>query len=76
MSDSSSRVPDAGEEKVEDATRAEEEEEAGAAHVADRAPTEEEAAAADQNALDPDVAAHEREMNRIGAEVKGEGQID
>ena len=76
MSDSSSRVPDAGDDKVDDATRAEEDEEAKAEHLADREPTAEEAAAAEQNKLDPDVAAHEREMDRLGAEVKGEGQID
>jgi hypothetical protein len=44
--------------------------------VADRAPTAEEEAAAEQNALDPDAAAREREMDGLGAEVKGEGQID
>ena len=26
--------------------------------------------------LDPEVAEHEREMGKIGAEVKGEGEID
>jgi hypothetical protein len=76
MNDSSNRVPDAGDDQVDDATRAEEEEEAKAAHVADRAPSAEEEAAAEQNRLDPGVAAHEHEMDRIGAEVKGEGQID
>jgi hypothetical protein len=76
MGDASSRQPDAGDDKVDDATRAEEEEESGAAHVADRAPTAEEEAAAEQNTLDPEVAAHEREIDRLGAEVKGEGQID
>jgi hypothetical protein len=76
MSDASSSGPDAGDDKVADATRAEEEEEAGATHAADRAPTAEEEVAADENTLDPDVSAHEREMGRIGAEVKGEGQID
>jgi hypothetical protein len=69
-------MSDAGDDKVDDATRAEEEEEAGAAHAADRAPTAEEEAAAEKNTLDPDVAEHEREMGRLGAEVKGEGQID
>ena len=53
-------MSDAGDDKVDDATRAEEEEEA----------------AAEKNTLDPDVAEHEREMGRLGAEVKGEGQID
>ena len=32
-------------------------------------------AAAEENELDPDVAAHEKEMGRIGADVKGEGEI-
>ncbi len=36
----------------------------------------EEEAAAEANVLDPEVAAHEREMGEIGAKVKGEGQID
>ena len=50
--------------------------EASAAHSADRPPTAEEEAAADGNAPDPEVAEHEREMGKIGAEVKGEGEID
>ncbi|HEX3334687.1 MAG TPA: hypothetical protein VHS57_10110 [Acidimicrobiales bacterium] len=76
MSDSSSTGPDAGGDQVDDATRAEEDVEAKAAHVADRAPTAEEEAEAEKNKLDPDVAAHERDMDKIGAEVQGEGQID
>jgi hypothetical protein len=72
----SAAADDAGEDRVEDATRTEEEREAGAAHKADRPPTAEEEAAADSNTLDPDVAAHEREMGRRGADVKGEGEID
>ena len=76
MSDAERREADAGDDQVDDATRAEEEEEAKAAHEADRAPTAEEEATAEQNTLDPDVSAHEREMGRLGAEVKGEGQID
>jgi hypothetical protein len=75
MSQTSSGAPDAGEEEVDDATRSEEEREARAPHVADRAPTAEEEAAAETNELDPDVAAHEREMDKLGAEVKGEGEI-
>jgi hypothetical protein len=59
-----------------DATRAEEAREAGAPHAADRPPTPEEEAAADGNTLDPEVSEHEQEMDKIGAEVKGEGQID
>ena len=65
--------PDA---EVDEATKVEEMLEAAAAHTADRPPTAEEEAAADGNALDPEVAEHEREMGKIGAEVKGEGEID
>ena len=72
MSDTSNE----GDGQVDDATRAEEEEEAKAAHVADRAPSAEEEAEAEKNRLDPAVAAHEREMDHLGAEVKGEGEID
>jgi hypothetical protein len=75
MSQSANESGDAGSEGVDEATRSEEEQEATAPHVADRAPTAEEAAAAEGNELDPEVAAHEREMDRIGAEVKGEGEI-
>ena len=35
----------------------------------------EEEAAAEGNVLEPEVAEHEREMGKIGAEVKGEGEI-
>jgi hypothetical protein len=59
-----------------DATRAEDAREGGAPHAADRPPTPEEEAAADGNTLDPEVSEHEQEMDKIGAEVKGEGQID
>lgn len=60
---------------VEDATREEEEREAWAAHQADRWPTDEEERLAERYSLDPDVAEHEREMMKRGAEVKGEGHI-
>jgi hypothetical protein len=73
MSDQNRADPDA---MVDEATRDEEERESVAAHRADRAPTPDEEAAAEEGELDPEVAAHEREMGRIGAEVKGEGQID
>ena len=59
---------------VQDATKAEEAREAAAAHTADRPPSAEEEAAAERNTLEPGVAEHEREMGRIGAEVKGEGR--
>jgi hypothetical protein len=61
---------------VEEATKAEEEREAAAAHTADRPPTSEEEAAAEANTLQPGVSEHEREMGKIGAEVKGEGEVD
>lgn len=67
---------DAGDDRVDARTREEEERESTAAHRADRVPTPEEEAAADRTESDPDVAAHEHEMGRLGAEVKGEGQID
>lgn len=54
-----------------------------AAHQADRSPTDEEAATADQAAERlrrsgeaGDVAAHHRDMDERGAHVRGEGQID
>ena len=75
MSPSADESQDAGAEEVDEATRTEEEREATSAHAADRAPTAEEEAAAEGNTLDPEVAAHEQEMDRIGAEIKGEGEI-
>jgi hypothetical protein len=75
MSQQSSKGPKAGGDSVEDATRDEEEREGKAAHTADRPPTAEEEAAAEANALDPEVSAHEREMDKLGADVKGEGEI-
>lgn len=71
MSDTSNTGSD-----VQDATRAEEAREADAPHTADRPPTPDEEAAAEGNALDPGVSEHEQEMGKIGAEVKGEGEID
>lgn len=57
--------------------------EAHAVHQADRMPTDDEAATADQEAVrqqesgdEETVAAHHREMDERGAHVKGEGQID
>jgi hypothetical protein len=63
-------------EDVQDRTEQEERTEATAAHVADRPPTPEEEAAADETPLDPQVAEHEREMTRLGREQKGEGRIE
>jgi len=56
MGDAPSGQPEAGDDKVADATRTEE---------ATRTAEEEESG-----------AAHGREMDRLGAGVKGEGQID
>jgi hypothetical protein len=72
-SNGGSGSPDA---EVEEATEVEELLEAAAAHTADRPPTPEEEAAAEGNTLDPEVAEHEREMGKIGADVKGEGEIN
>jgi hypothetical protein len=63
-------------EDVDEATKAEEAREATAAHTADRPPTAEEEALAEGNTLDPEVSEHEKEMDKIGAEIKGEGEID
>jgi hypothetical protein len=73
MSEGSGSGPDA---EVQQATKDEEAREATAAHTADRPPTADEEAAAEGNTLDPGVSEHEREMGKIGAEVKGEGEID
>jgi hypothetical protein len=54
------------------------EEEATAAHDADRAPTDDESSAADAAASGvnvDEVGEHFEEMSEIGANVKGEGQI-
>jgi hypothetical protein len=75
MSEGNSREPGAPDAEVDETTRVEELLEASVAHSADRPPTEEEEAAADSNVPDPEVAEHEREMGKIGAEVKGEGEI-
>ncbi len=56
-------------------TRAAEREEMDAAHVADRAPTDDEARAAADLEVEPGVADHEREMAERGAHQKGEGRI-
>jgi hypothetical protein len=76
MSETSNGEPGTPDSEVDETTRVEELLEASAAHSADRPPTPEEEAAADGNVPDPEVAEHEREMGKIGAEAKGEGQID
>ena len=57
------------------ATRSAEREAAQAAHQPDRPPTREEAHLAEQQTLDPKVAAHEKEMAERGKNQKGEGRI-
>jgi hypothetical protein len=76
MSEGSNGEPGTPDAEVDETTRVEELLEASAAHSADRPPTPEEEAAAESNVPDPEVVEHEREMGKIGVEVKGEGQID
>jgi hypothetical protein len=56
-------------------TRDEERADAQRAAGADREPTPDEEASAEQNVLDPDVVEHEREMAERGARQEGEGRI-
>ena len=56
-------------------TRATEAEDAQRQAEADRPPTDEESAKAEEQELDPDVAEHEREMQQRGVEQRGEGHI-
>ena len=56
-------------------TRAAEREDAQRKAGADREPTAEETARADERDLDPEVAEHEREMAERGAKQKGEGRL-
>jgi len=76
MSEGSNNGPGVPDAEVAEETKVEELLEASVAHSADRPPTPDEEAAADGNTLDPEVSEHEREMGKIGAEVKGEGEID
>jgi hypothetical protein len=64
-----------------DATREAEDVDATQVHAADRPPTKEEEAAAEESrkkfeADAKDVAEHYEEMSDIGAHVKGEGAIE
>jgi hypothetical protein len=60
-----------------DETRSVDAADALARHDADRSPTEDEERVAEaQGDLDPVVAEHYEEMNRLGANVKGEGEIE
>ncbi len=70
------------EPRVSATTKDEERREAGAAHESDRLPTEEEERLADAVASKLEdsgeskrVAEHHSEMDRIGAEQRGEGRI-
>jgi hypothetical protein len=56
-------------------TRNAERDDAEAAHVADRPPTDEEAELAERQPLDPDVSEHEREMGERGGRQRGEGRL-
>ena len=69
-----SDTPDDG-AGLDPATIDAEAEEAASGHGADRPPTEDEAARADALTTEPSVAEHFDEMNKIGADVKGEGEI-
>lgn len=75
MSTSANENDDVGEDRVDEVTKDEEEQEAHASHAPDRPPTPDEEAAAEKSDLDPAVAEHEREMGRIGADIRGEGEI-
>jgi hypothetical protein len=59
----------------DDATLAEDEKDAKAAHTADRRPTPTEEELADESTLDESVAEHHHDANVRGAGVKGEGEI-
>ena len=63
-------------DKIDSATRDEDEAEAKAPHVADRPPTEEEERLADSNTPSAEAGEHFSEMAKIGAEVKGEGAVE
>jgi hypothetical protein len=61
--------------KPSDATRQADRADAQADHAAPQTPTEDEARAAESVEVDPEVAAHEREMAERGAHQQGEGRI-
>ena len=68
-------MSESGPDQVSRTTHEVEAEEAGAEHLADRAPTAEEEEAAERNRLDPEVAHSFVDMSDKGVNVKGEGQI-
>ena len=56
-------------------TRKAEHAEAQAKHESDRAPTAQEEAVAEAQEVEPDVAEHEEEMLKRGANQQGEGRL-
>lgn len=70
----------ATDDTVSEATKSAEKGEGDAPHTADRPATEAEAAAADRSRAEEtdgkEVAEHYEEMAKLGAEVKGEGEIE
>jgi hypothetical protein len=64
------------EEKLSDATHEADRRDAMKHAEADRMPTPEEEELAEQQTLDPETVAHEKEMAERGAHQKGEGRID
>ena len=67
---------DQREPKISGATRAADRKDAQAEGHADRMPTAEEEARADELSLDPEVSASAGEQYERGARAKGEGRID
>jgi hypothetical protein len=62
--------------RLDDATRAADDDDAHAEHRADRMPTAEEERLADEQQLDPDVAESYKEATERGANLEGEGRIE
>jgi hypothetical protein len=67
---------DQREPKISDATRAADRRDAETKGHADRMPTPDEEARADQLSPDPEASASAREQYERGAKNKGEGRID
>jgi hypothetical protein len=61
--------------EVDPATTEVDEDDASAAHVADREPTPDEERLAEEHELDADVAAAYEHANERGAAARGEGRI-
>lgn len=60
---------------VSGATRRAEEDESGQAHEADRPPTPDEEAAAEDQSVDAEVREHYEDMTERGVRQEGEGRI-